>query len=77
MTEDIRQLERMIEVIARMIPVERRARDVYRKTAASTDSEKRRILFEHLGNQEAEHLAKLMAAMRVLQNELEDVKKSE
>jgi rubrerythrin len=77
MTEDIRQLERMIEVIARMIPVERRARDVYRKTAASTDSEKRRVLFEHLANQEAEHLTKLMAALRVLQDELEDVKKSE
>jgi rubrerythrin len=76
MTEDIRQLERMIELIARMIPVERRARDVYRKTAASTGSEKRRILFEHLANQEAEHLTKLMATLRILQDELEDVKKS-
>jgi rubrerythrin len=77
MNEDTKQLERMIEVIARMIPVERRAQDVYRKTAASTESEKRRILFEHLADQEAEHLSKLMASLCVLQDELEEAKKSE
>lgn len=77
MNEDTKQLERMIEVVARMIPVERRARDIYRKTAASTESEKRRILFEHLADQEAEHLSKLMASLRILQDELEEVKKSE
>jgi rubrerythrin len=76
MSDEVKQLEHMIEVIARMIPVERRARDVYRKTAASTDSEKRRILFEHLADQEAEHLIKLMAALRILQDEIEDAKKS-
>jgi len=76
MSDEVKQLERMIEVIVRMIPVERRARDVYQKTAASTDSKKNRILFEHLANQEAEHLTKLMAALRILQDELEVAKKT-
>jgi rubrerythrin len=68
--EDAKQLERMIEVIARAIPKERDAAKLYRDTARSTKQEMARMLFEKLASQEEEHELKLRSAMEILRREL-------
>jgi len=74
MSDEIKQLERMIEVVARMIPKERQALEIYRKTAASAPTELTRILFERLALQEEEHEAKLRAALKILQAEVREIR---
>lgn len=68
--EDQKQLERMIEVIARAIPKERDAAKLYRETARSSKQEMARMLFEKLASQEEEHELKLRSAMEILRREL-------
>ena len=67
--EDIKEIDRMIEVIVRSIPKEREAHDLYLATARSATSEMTRLLFERLADQEEEHERKLRAAMRLLEQE--------
>jgi len=74
-SEQTKQLERLIEVIVRMIPKERQARDVYRDTAAWAPTEMTRILFEHLSLEEEKHESKLQAVLKILQKELAEAKK--
>lgn len=74
MDERVKQLEDMIEVIARMIPKERQAANVYRETAAWAPNEMTRILFERLSQEEEKHENKLRAVMKLLQDELKAAK---
>ena len=66
---DIKEIDRMIEVIVRSIPKEREAHDLYLATARSATREMTRLLFEKLAGQEQEHEKKLRAAMRLLEQE--------
>ena len=75
MSEQTKQLERLIEVIVRMIPKERQARDIYRDTAAWAPTEMTRILFKHLSREEEKHENKLQAVLKILQKELAEAKK--
>lgn len=77
MSATIRQLEDMIEVIARMIPRERQAHNIYRETATWAPNEMSRLLFERLAQEEEKHESKLRAAMELLQKELDAVKKGD
>lgn len=64
-----RDVELLVEVILRMIPKEREARDVYRQTALTAPSEMTRLLFEQLAEQEEIHERKLKAALELLRCE--------
>ena len=75
MTEEVRQLEHMIEIVARMIPAEQRSVDVYHDVASGAKLERWRLLFEHLADQEKQHLDKLRATLEILQNELREMKR--
>jgi len=66
---DIKEIDRMIEVIVRSIRKEREAHDLYLATARSATREMTRLLFEKLAEQEEEHEKKLRAAMRLLEQE--------
>jgi len=72
--EDEKQLERMIEVIARAIPKERDAARLYRDTAKLAQSEMPRMLFDKLASQEEEHEVKLRSALEILRRELAEVR---
>jgi rubrerythrin len=72
--EDIKQLERMIEVVMRSIPKERQAHDIYSTVAQEAKTETARLLFDMLAEQEEEHEAKLRAALEVLKQELDVAK---
>ena len=75
MNTTVRQLEDMIEVIARMIPKERQSQNIYRETAEWAPSETTRLLFERLAQDEERHETKLRAVMKLLQNELAAARK--
>ena len=75
MSGKTKQLERLIEVIVRMIPKEQQARDIYGETASWAPSEMTRILFTHLSQEEEKHESKLRAVLKILQKELEAAKK--
>lgn len=68
--EDVRQLERMIEMIARAIPKEQQAARMYHDAAKLGTREMTRVLFDRLAAQEEEHEQKLRATMELLRNEL-------
>lgn len=68
--EDERQLEQMIEILARAIPKERDTARLYRETAKKSKREMLRLLFDKLGGQSEEHEIKLRAALDVLRKEL-------
>jgi len=68
--EDERQLEQMIEIVARAIPKERDAARLYRDTAKRSKREMVRMLFDKLATQSEEHETKLRAALDVLRREL-------
>jgi rubrerythrin len=71
---EIRQLEQMIGVVARMIPAEQRSIEVYRGVAAKATRERWRLLFDHLAEQEQQHLDKLTATLEILQAERRELK---
>ena len=66
---DVKEIDRMIEVIVRSIRKEREAHDLYLATARSATGEMTRKLFERLAEQEMEHERKLRAAMKLLEQE--------
>jgi rubrerythrin len=68
--EEDRQLERMIEVIARAIPKEHAAAKLYHNTARIGQREMTRMLFQKLARQAEEHELKLRSAMTILRREL-------
>lgn len=76
MSQEIRQLEQMIDIISRMIPKERQAQQVYRNTAATVSLQMMKTLLEHLYEQEKEHEEKLHAMLQLLQKELAELKKN-
>ena len=72
--EDIKQLEKMIEVVARSIPKERQAHDTYHSVAKEAKTEMARLLFGMLADQEEQHEAKLRTVLEILQQELDVAK---
>ncbi len=67
--EEIKGLDRMIEVVLRSIPKEREAHNLYLNTSKSAINEMTRLLFEKLAQQEMEHETKLRAILELLRNE--------
>jgi rubrerythrin len=67
--EQTKDVVALIEVILRMIPKEREARDIYRHTAETAPNEMTRLLFEKLAEQEEVHERKLRAALELLRCE--------
>jgi rubrerythrin len=67
--EDIKQLERMIEVIMSSIPKERQSHDTYFAAARDAKTEMARQLFDRLAVQEEQHEAKLRAILEILKEE--------
>jgi len=67
--QQVKDTEALIEVILRMIPKEREAQEVYRKTAKAAPNEMTRLLFERLAEQEEVHERKLKAALELLRCE--------
>jgi rubrerythrin len=64
-----KDIEALVEVILRMIPKEREAREIYRQTAKTAPDEMTRLLFEKLAEQEQIHERKLKAALELLRCE--------
>ena len=72
--QEIRQLEKMIEIISRAIPKETAAAKLYQRTAKEAAREMTRMLFGKLAKQAGEHESKLRATLAILRQELERVK---
>ena len=72
--EEIRQLEKMIEIIVRTIPKESAAAKLYRRTAQQAGREMVRMLFAKLAKQAEEHESKLSATLAILRQELENLR---
>ena len=73
--EEIKQLEQMIEVIARSIPKEQGFAKLYRETAKIAQREMNRMLFSKLASQSEEHVEKLQATFTILSKELNKARK--
>jgi rubrerythrin len=71
--QKIRDLERVLEVVLRMIPKERAAHDLYLRTSLGTKRELPRKLFELLALQEEQHEAKLRAVLDLFKHELNKI----
>ena len=67
--QQVKDTEALIEIILRMIPKEREAQEVYRRTAETAPTEMTRLLFERLAEQEEVHERKLKAALELLRCE--------
>lgn len=74
--DEIKQLEKMIEVISRSIPKEQGFAKLYRKTAGVARREMNRMLFSKLGSQSEEHVIKLEATRTILTKELNRLKQT-
>ncbi len=73
--DEIKQLEKMIEVIARSIPKEQGFAKLYRETAKVAQREMNRMLFSKLASQSEEHVEKLQATLTILSKELNKARK--
>jgi len=71
---EIKQLDKMIEIVMRSIPKERQARDVFRQAARDSKAEMARILFEMMANQEEQHESKLRTALELLKQEMDEAR---
>ena len=69
--QEIRQLEKMIEIVARAIPKETAAAKLYGQTAELSQREMTRMLFRKLHKDASEHEQKLRATLGILKRELE------
>ncbi len=67
--EKLRDLERVIEVVIRMIPREREAHQLYQHTAEQVGREMTHGMFEWLAAQELQHESKLRGILRLLRLE--------
>ena len=71
---EIKQLERIIEVVLRSIPKERQARDVFLHAARESKAEMAKVLFEAIASQEEQHETKLKVALELLKQELDEAR---
>ena len=71
-SDNIKKIDKLIEVIVRSIPKEREVQQLYRQTAAEAPNEMTRLLFERLADQEAVHEKKLRAVLELLKAEREE-----
>lgn len=69
--QEIRQLEKMIEIVARAIPKETAAAKLYERTAKEAEREMTRMLFSKLFHDAQDHEQKLRATLSILRRELE------
>jgi rubrerythrin len=74
---EIRQLEKMIEIVARAIPKEAAASKLYGQTAEQAEREMTRMLFTKLHRDAQEHEAKLRATLNILKRQLERLRRPE
>ncbi|MCE5269928.1 hypothetical protein LLH00_01435 [bacterium] len=72
--EKCRDVEKVMEVVMRMIPKERAAAELYSSTASSASRELTKKLFEMLAAQEQEHENKLIAILDLLKQEMNRIK---
>lgn len=73
-SDKCRDIERVMEVVMRMIPKEKAASELYLNTAAEAKRELTKKLFEMLAAQEKEHEEKLRAILDVLMQEMSRIK---
>ena len=69
--QEIRQLEKMIEIVARAIPKEAAVTKLYGQTAGQAKREMTRMLFTKLHSDAEEHETKLRATLSILKRELD------
>ncbi len=69
-----RDVEKVMEVVMRMIPKERAAAELYSSTASSAKRELTKKLFEMLAAQEQEHENKLIAILDLMKQEMNRIK---
>jgi len=72
--ERIRDIERAMEVVMRMIPKEHDARQLYLSTAKHTKRDFTRTLFEWLADQEKQHESKLRGILELLKMQVHEIK---
>ena len=72
--ERIRDIERAMEVVIRMIPKEHEARRLYLSTAKHARREFIRTLFEWLADQEDQHESKLRGILDLLKMQVREIK---
>ena len=70
-TDEVKRLEKMIEVVVRSIPREKESFEIYQTVAAESKTEMGRLLFGMLAEQEEEHESKLRAVLDIMQRELD------
>ena len=73
--DKIKQIDKLIEVIIRMIRKERESKSVYQKTSKKAPSDMTRLLFIQLAEQEEVHEKKLRAALELLECEKKELTK--
>ena len=73
-SEKCRDIEKVMEVVIRMIPKERAASELYTSTASGARRELTQKLFEMLAAQEKQHEDKLRAILDVLKLEMSRIR---
>jgi rubrerythrin len=73
--EKIHDLERVMEVVMRMLPKEHAAGEIYESTARIAQRELTRTMFEWLAEQERQHEKKLKGILDLLKMEISELKK--
>ncbi len=71
---EIKQLEKLIEVVMCSIPKERQAHKVFMNASKESKLEMARLLFETLAEQEEQHESRLRATLELLKQELDEAK---
>ncbi len=72
--EKCRDVEKVLEIVMRMIPKEHAAAELYSSTAAFSSRDLTRKLFEMLAAQEQEHENKLRAILDLMKQEMNRIK---
>ena len=72
--EKIREIEKAMEVVIRMIPKEHELRHLYLSTAKQAKREFARTLFEWLADQEKQHESKLRGILDLLKMQVHEIK---
>ena len=72
--EKIEDIERVMEVVMRMIPKEREARQLYLSTAREAGREMLSQMFNFMAEQETQHESKLQGILQLLKMELVKIK---
>ena len=72
--EKVKDLEKCMEIVIRMIPKEQKASQLYQKAAKKSKRDLTSSLFEWLAQQESQHESKLRGILNLLRMELQDVR---